>query len=208
MKKIFLMATGILLSATLFAQSATFGIKAGVQSSSLRMKIEEDDTKAIVDGTRPGFLIGGVADIKFSENWSVQPNLLFAMKNGVLLLGTGKTQLFTIDVPLNLLYHHGGFFAGAGPNFSYGISGKLKPFDSGDDDTDLYKGEGGSEAPFKRFEFGINALLGYEFPGGFTLSANYTPGMTDILNESSEGIKINTSMFGINFGYNFKKGKK
>lgn len=203
-RKSILFLSLITMSFAGFSQT-TFGIKAGVQSSALRLNIEEGDTKAVLDGTSIGFLIGGTADIKFADNWSFQPNLLFAMKNGSLvLLGSGKSQIFTVDVPLNLLYRHQGFFVGAGPNFSYGLSAKIKPYDDSDPDIDLYKKDG-DEAPFKRFEFGINSLIGYEFPSGFTLSANFTPGLTDLLNEGGDGAKIHNTMFGINFGYIFSK---
>lgn len=199
------------LSMTTFAAHAqtTFGIKAGVLSTAHRLDIEEGDAEANLDGTRTGFQLGGVADIKLGTNWSFQPNLNFVMKNGSLLvLGEGKINMFTVDVPLNVLYRHNGFFAGLGPNFSYGLSAKLQPFDDADPETDLYEEQGGSDAPFKRFEFGINSMLGYEFPSGFNLSVSFTPGMTDLLNEEQEGLKIMTRTFGLNFGYNFGKGTK
>jgi hypothetical protein len=207
MKKFFILSVSLMtISAVTFAQT-TFGIRAGIQSTAHRLDIEEGDAEANLDGTRTGFVIGGTADIKLGTNWSFQPQLNFFMKNGSLLaFGEGKINQMTIDVPLNILYRHNGFFAGLGPNLSYGLSAKLKSFDDTDPDQDLYEEEGGNEAPLKRFEFGINSTLGYEFPGGFVLSVNFTPGMTDILNEEQEGYKLMTRTFGLNFGYIFNKG--
>jgi hypothetical protein len=204
MKKFFILSVSLMtLSAVSFAQT-TFGIKAGLQSTALNIAVDADDEDAVIGGNSTGFVFGGVADIKFSGNWSFQPQLLLAMKNGSLETSS-KTNILAIDIPLNVLYRTNGFFVGVGPNLSYGLSGKAKPFGGGDD-QDLYEEEGGDEAIFKRFEFGVNALMGYDFPGGFSLSANFTPGISDILNEDVENTKVHTRMFGINFGYMFNKG--
>lgn len=203
MKRVFILSVSLMTLSTVSFAQTTFGIKAGLQSTSLNIKLEGDDEDANLNGTSTGFVIGGVADVKFSGNWSFQPQLLFAMKNGSLLT-EAKTNIFTIDVPLNILYRHNGFFVGVGPNFSYGLSAKGKPYGGGDE-QDFYEEEGGDEAVLKRFEFGVNGLMGYDFPGGFTLSANFTPGLTNQLNQD-EDAKVNTRMFGINFGYMFNKG--
>lgn len=207
MKKIAVLAIAATLTTAAWSQNTTFGIKAAVLSSAIRLDIEEGDAEANLDGTRTGFQIGGLADVKLGTNWSFQPQLNFVMKNGsMLLLGEGKINMFTVDVPLNIVYNHNGFFAGVGPNFSYGLSAKLKPFDDTDPDTDLYEEEGGNDAPFKRFEIGVNSMLGYNFPGGFSLSATFTPGLTDLLNEDQDGVKVLTRTFGLNFGYMFGGG--
>ena len=203
MKKITLLFVSVVTISTMSFAQVKFGFKAGIQSTSFRIHVEEGDTKATVDGTRAGFLLGGTAEIGLSEHFAFQPNLLFFMKNGYVSLGSSKSNIFTIDIPLNFVYTEGGFFVGAGPNFSYGISGKLKPFDGGDPDEDAYKGEGGADPLLKRFEFGINALMGYKFSGGFTISSNFTPGLTDILNTDEEGTTVHNNAFGISFGYTF-----
>jgi hypothetical protein len=207
MKKIFILSVSLVTLSAVASAQTKFGIKAGIQSTSLNVKLEGDDEDANVNGSSTGFVIGGVADIKFSENWSFQPQLLFAMKNGSILTES-KTNIFTIDVPLNILYRQNGFFVGVGPNLSYGLSAKGKPYGGGDE-QDLYEEEGGDDAVLKRFEFGVNGLMGYEFAGGFTLSVNFTPGLSNSLNESEEA-KVNNRMFGLNFGYMFggKTAKK
>lgn len=37
-----------------------------------------------------------------------------------------KIHLFTVDIPVNLLYSKDKFFAGAGPDFRFGMSGNYK----------------------------------------------------------------------------------
>lgn len=203
MKKFFILSVSLMtLSAISFAQT-TFGIKAGVQSTELRITGDIDDEHVAIAGARTGFVFGGTADIKLGTNWSFQPHLLLAMKNGSIY-STANTNILAIDIPLNVLYRQNGFFVGVGPNLSYGLSAKGKSF-SGGDDEDLYEEEGGNEAFFKRFEFGVNALMGYEFAGGFVLSANFTPGLSDIYNQDGEDSKVHNRMVGLNFGYLFNK---
>jgi hypothetical protein len=206
MKKIFVLMTALVATTAItHAQNTTFGIKAGIINSSLHLHAEDGDTKFDIDGAKIGAIVGGVADISFSEKFSIQPNLLFVYKPGSLLfLGEGDVTTTSIDVPINFLYHNAGFFAGAGPNFSYGLSSKFKPFDNTDDDIDLYKKQGTDDAPFKRFEIGANITMGYKFASGLTLSTQYTHGFSNIANEDlSSEAKFSTRQFGLSIGYMF-----
>lgn len=197
-KQIILLTVVTLFSAATWAQEVTFGIKAGVQQSALAIS-DDEGTNASVTGI--GLIAGGEADIMFSDNFSVRPNLLFSFKN-TDGLGGGDVSMLAIEVPVNLLYRTEGFFVGLGPNFSYGLSAKSKP-ETGDD-VDLYEEDPVSgNAALKRFEVGVNGLMGYHFPGGFTLSANYTTGLSDISGEDGGDTKINTRMVGLSVGYTF-----
>ena len=73
-------------------------------------------------------------------------------------------------MPVNLLYTTNGFFIGAGPNFSYGLSGKIEFPD--DEELDVYDQEEADVfLTLKRFEVGANCLMGYTFPNGLILQA-------------------------------------
>jgi hypothetical protein len=202
MKKIAILAIAAVATTATYAQvTTTFGIKGGAQNNLLLLR-EDGGSDSRIAYTGAGFHVGGIADLKFSEHFSVQPQLLFVSK-GIKLSDETSINMFTVDLPINLLYRNNGFFIGAGPNLSYGIAGKIKQ--DGSDDQDLYKDEDGNEAPFKRFDFGINTTLGYEFPSGLLLSAQYTPGLVDLANEGGDG-KYNHRSFGISIGYLFNKG--
>ena len=207
MKKIIVLTTALVITGAIAqAQKTTFGIKAGIQNSSLGLKATDGDVKVSVDGSKIGAIAGGVANIQFSDKFSVQPNLLFVYKPGTMLFfGEGDVTTMSVDVPIDLLFHSNGFFIGAGPNFSYGLSSKYKPFDNTEDDVDLYKKQGTDPAPFKRFEFGANAVMGYQFPSGLTVTTNYTRGFNNIADKNSigENTTFNTKQFGISIGYMF-----
>lgn len=196
----------ITLTASATAQVVHFGIKAGIQNNFLilRSKSGGDWSRSIVSST--GFQAGGVADIGITNHFSIQPNLLFSMKSTRASSSTEIT-LYTIDLPVNFVYKHNGFFAGLGPNLSYGISAKQE---NGSVDDDLYEADSPtSPAEFNRFEFGANALLGYQFDCGLTLNAHYTPGYSNLNNDdnTASNQRYNTRIYGFSIGYMFG-GKK
>lgn len=201
MKRTFVIVTALMLSAAVYAQKTTFGIKAGVNSNSLVVRVENDGDKVNFSSSKIGFQAGGVADIAFSDKFSIQPNLLFVLKGGKYPNTQYAVNLFSVDVPINFLFKQNGFFAGAGPNISYGLSAKIKA----DGETiDLF--DDNSEIPMKRFEVGSNILMGYQFASGLTLSANYTLGLTNSLNTDDPGeTKLNNNFLGFSIGYSFGK---
>jgi hypothetical protein len=188
------------------AQSVRLGIKAGIQNNFLILKSKSANdnwSRAIASGT--GFHAGLVADIGVTNHFSIQPNLLFNMKS-TKTSTINEFPLYTIDLPINLLYKANGFFAGVGPNLSYGISAKQKT-DQGEDD--LYEADGPAPAEFNRFELGANAVLGYQFNCGLTLNAQYTPGFSNLNNDDSNADtqRYHTRVYGFSVGYMFNAQK-
>jgi hypothetical protein len=202
MKRTAILAFAVVATTASFAQvNTTFGIKAGVQNNLLIVReTGGDDTRLALTGF--GFHVGGVADLGFSEHFSVQPQLLFTSK-GVKQSDESSISLLNIDIPINLFYKNNGFFVGGGPNFSYGLSAKSKT--DGSPDQDLYEEDGG-DAPLKRFGFGVNVAMGYTFPSGFTIGANYTPTLSNIVNDGGGDGEYNPRHYGFSIGYMFNKG--
>lgn len=205
MKKTFVLFSALLLTAgAALAQNISFGVKAAVTSNFLTYRFDDDDDdRFILD--KAGFYVGGIANIQLSDHFSLQPNLLLAMKGGKV--GEGNISTLHIDVPVNLLYTTNGFFIGAGPNFSYGLSGKI---DFDDEEVDLYDQEEAGSSTLKRFEVGANCLMGYTFPSGLMLSASFTPGLTDVFKGdvgSTENTVAHFKSFGLSIGYLFNRKK-
>lgn len=211
-KTVLFLCAAIVTVITTQAQSTRFGFKGGVNANTFYLKSEGTASDSRYSLTKPGFHVGGIADFKFSENFSIQPQLLFAMKGGKIKMSGTETEFnfYTIDLPVNFLYHHNGFFIGAGPNLSYGVSGKGKS-SSSTTEVDLYKdGALGAGTKFERFEVGVNATMGYTCPSGLTLATNFTPGLTDILDEASSATgstKAHNGYWGFSVGYLFGGSK-
>ncbi|MFT3701604.1 MAG: porin family protein [Agriterribacter sp.] len=203
MKKTFVMFTALAIGcATVKAQNVQFGIKAGIQQNSFGVKSTSNGEWSRQELSGVGFHVGGLADISLSKQFSVQPQLLFNSKSAAVS-SQSKLNIYALDVPVNFLFKSGGFFAGVGPNFSYGLSAKSKT--DGQDSQDMYKKEtveGGDDASMlKRFELGANATLGYKFSNGILIGANYTQGLSNIAGYSTANQKYHTRLVGLSVGY-------
>ncbi len=204
MKKILSVAIALCAISSLSAQKFSYGIKGGVNNNQLLISGKNNDgDKLNYSSGKVGFQIGGVAELSLAENFAVQPNLLFTLKGGAYPGTPYDVNIYSIELPVNLLYKTNGFFAGAGPNFGYGISAKVK----GDGETvDLYKKD--AEAiPLKRFEIGANIIMGYQFPSGLNISSHYTIGLNNTLNSENnpDDNKVNNRILGLSVGYTFGK---
>src|SRR5688572_26725758 len=82
MKKNIITALFIMAVLTAEAQTARFGIKGGVNANTFYLKTEGTGSDSRFSLTKPGFHVGGIADLAFGPNFSLQPQLLFAMKGG------------------------------------------------------------------------------------------------------------------------------
>jgi Outer membrane protein beta-barrel domain len=120
-----------------------------------------------------------------------------------------------VEVPLNFVFNAnspaGKFFAGAGPCFSLGVSGKDKMTPGGQTATQDVKFGSGEEDDIKAFEAGVNFLAGYQFKGDFQVAANYNAGLSNLAdNDPQEPVKAkyHNRYFGIRIGYMFTGKKK
>lgn len=200
MKRTFIVMAALMLGgATVKAQDLSYGVKAGVQQNTFHTAEKDGDKERYQIGG-VGFHVGGFVNYALSEKFSLQPQLLFNSKS-VADSKDSKLNMYAIDLPLNLLYKHQGFFAGIGPNFSYGISAKSK---TGSTDQDFYKKYevGGKDVSMlKRFEIGANATLGYQFSSGLIVSTNYMQGLSNIIGNNADAARINTRYVGLSIGY-------
>src|SRR5688572_9152799 len=108
MKKVILLTTALAItSTTIFAQNVSFGIKGGIQQTSIALKAESDEIEYNIESPGVGFQIGGVADIQLSSNFSVQPNLLFNYRSGKMVtILQGDFTAMSVDIPINALYRN------------------------------------------------------------------------------------------------------
>ena len=201
-------AVSLVLITSTHAQKTRFGLTGGPHSSIFLFGSEQANSNSSYF-QKFGFHGGVLADISMQPGFSIQPQLLFALKGGKIPSDAGF-DFTTVDLPVNFLYRYQGFFAGAGPNFSYLLSGKIKT--SGGETADLFKDEAiTDQIKVKRFEVGVNALLGYEFPGGFLLSANYAAGLNTIfesVDSNDPKFLAHNSYFGFSIGYMFQSKSK
>ena len=207
-KTIVLMLMILLASVSLSAQK--IGLTGGVAFANVTAKLEGVSVSAKM---KPGFTMGVFTDIPVSSNFSFQPALNFVQKGSKSGDETYKDKLNYnyLEVPLNFIYNNSGFFIGAGPSTSFGISGKEEFIDKQDpaNSENTKVKFGSAEEEVKRCEFGANVLTGYQTAGGFMFSVNYNLGLNNIANGNAiEGGTIKNKYFALKIGYILNGGKR
>src|SRR5690606_22490540 len=166
MKKLLLVATlAFGFVATSAAQETTFGLKAGLNLSNAKFKV--DGISASPDG-RAGFYIGGLVDFGISEKFHIQPEVLYSSE------GVDEGEISFVNIPVLAKYYvMEGLSIQAGPQL--GI---------------LLDADGGTEA-FKKTNFGLNIGAGYELAGGIFFDARYTIGVSNIADIDGSDLGVN-----------------
>jgi Outer membrane protein beta-barrel domain len=168
-------------------------------------QLDYSDKLTTISGTNTGFHAGIFYEKKLSERFALEPAMEFAMRGGKItdVDSSLNARLMNVEIPLNFLYLYKQFIIGAGPNFCYAISGKLK---SKSDNRNIYDPSESFERTLKRFEFGANFTAGYIFKNGILVSANFSPGFTSIYkgdHSAPSNLHAATKMFGLSIGYRF-----
>lgn len=187
----------------------SFGIQAGANLATSKT-VDESVTpnKTYRGKTQAGFTAGFVANIPFSSSLSFRPELNFIQKGskykqsqtvgGITDEITETFSLNFIEMPLNIAFSMpagpGRFCVGAGPNISYGVSGKYKNvevvsgsgFPTQTNTTNAkvkFDGDDNANDPYvhlKGFDFGANAFVGYKMNMGLFFNAGYTYGFSNL----------------------------
>lgn len=226
MKKLLLSLLLAGTSLVAFAQLPTFGIKGGVNFSTLSASGTPNNVVAGTNltsssGSVTSFNIGVFTDIKFG-NISLQPAVNFTGKGGTFDGATGllpdgstsqvhsKYNLYYVQVPINLVYHIpviiGEIYLGAGPYGGIAVHGKTK-LTAVNTKTGSFGGSqdtkfGNDAGDIKRTDFGANAIAGLKFKDGLLFNINYDYGFSNILPDAS-GDKFKTRVLGASVGFAF-----
>jgi len=177
------------------------GILAGPNLNSLRFH----DNTTTIEGANAG-LHGGIFYKKdVNMNLCFQPWLLFSVRGGEIndVDSTINATLSYLELPINVLYVHKQLSIGGGPNFCYAIGGK---FASNGVKRNAYDPSESFERTLKRFEFGGNFMIAYQFKNQISVTANFSPGFTNIYkgdHSAPTNVHASTSTFGLSLGYRF-----
>ncbi len=195
MKKTISMLAVIFISiATVQAQGQTsFGIKAGATSANIKFS---GNGISISSKSKIGFYGGAFVQIGVSENFAVQPEVLYSLLGSQSSDGgdNEKLNLSYVSVPVLAKYIKDGFSIVLGPQISFLASAKDKSSDGTQDIKD----------EFKSTEIAGVIGAGYTLQNGFGIDARYQLGLSDIGKGSDmEGIKVknNALMFGLHYRF-------
>jgi hypothetical protein len=196
MKTLVLCLTLVAASCSALAQDTSFGIKTGLNLSSLNVK----DPEATYDsrtGFHAGLFFGGRAG-----NIGFQPEVLLYTQNGDIETTTfGKAQeSFTyLTIPLMIkFYPIGGLNLQVGPQLGFLLDGERKY------DTFLGSGTEDITDHYKSSDVAVSMGLGYDLDFGLTFDLRYNLGVKDI-NNAANGETVKSRVIMLSVGWNFLK---
>ena len=178
MKKIILTVAAVFALSFANAQAKKGGsdsdMKFGVKAGYINSNFTGDFTGTAVGG----FYLGGLVDFSVSEQFHVQPELLYSME------GAKDAKLNYLRIPIMAKYYVAdGFSLQAGPELAFKAGG------------DAIKDS------VKSLDYGLGLGAGYELPSGLMFDARYNLGLNNIDNTGAGTLK-NVS-FQIGLGYRF-----
>ena len=147
-----------------------FGVKAGYTNSNFTGDISGD--------ANGGFYIGGLVDLHVTEEFHVQPELLYSIE------GAKDAKINYLRIPIMAKYYvANGFNLQAGPEVAFKAGGDNFIKDS-----------------VKSLDFGLGIGAGYELSSGLMFDARYNLGLANI---SNVGGSFKNVSFNIGLGYRF-----
>lgn len=207
MKKYILFAVMAIVTVTLSnAQEIRLGVKGGVNFATFSGD-NLGDIKSLT-----GFHLGGLVEIPLTEQFSVQPEVLYTAQGskysdkgtelGVDYSYDVKQKLDYIQVPVMAKYYViEGLSIEAGPQISFLTSSKFEYEGtlggvsvSGEEDID----------DFSDIDFSVGAGASYRLPMGLFFTARYNFGLSNINDSSNaDNQKIHNRVAQLSVGYSF-----
>lgn len=202
------LAIGVLsvlcVSTSAMAQKSSAIIRGGVNFANISNADDggTDDSKMLTT-----WQAGIIGDFNVTEFFAIQPGLLYSSKGVKVESGDEGSALYQkltfnpqyLEVPVNFVFKtptgKAKFFAGAGPYAAIGVGGKFKgeglfdfsdKIEYSDDDPLTSEEEGAGVFRVKRFDYGLNGLVGIE-ASNLVITANYGLGLAKIRSGADSG---------------------
>lgn len=207
MKKVILTVAAIFAFGFANAQEVKYGVKAGLNLSTLTGDVE--DVKSLA-----GFHAGGFVEIKLMDKFAIQPELLYSTQgakseysiseDGFIGRGEEKVKLGYLNLPVMAKYFVApGFSIEAGPQVGFLLSAKNE-YDysvSGFGITESESGETDIKDSTESIDFSLNVGAGYEFNQNIFVQARYNFGLTNVAKDTDGSIK--NGVVQVSIGYKF-----
>jgi hypothetical protein len=201
----------VLFSVGIFmnAQEVSYGLKAGINLATLRTSMSEFNE---LSSSRTSFHAGGVVEVAFSDQFSVQPEILYSSVGAkmtfdntpspspeVRVESTTSNELFYVidylTIPVMAKYYAvEGLSLEAGPQVGFLLAAQAKN-DSNSEDM---------KEEFESTDFGIAIGAAYKMENGLFFNARYVIGLTNIVKEVSGDDYVKNDVFQISLGFLFK----
>lgn len=158
-----------------YAQTFQLGLKAGANVSNFTGDFRQIDKKALI-----GFHVGGMFNMQFGSNFSVQPEVIFSNQGAKLELINGDKEDYKvsyINVPVMLKFKtNGGFYIELGPQAGFKVSENTEntSIQNFAKDLDLSGAVG----------------IGYHGNSGFGIGARYLAGFSKVRDFDTQNLDV------------------
>jgi len=201
MKKIILSVVAVLAFGFANAQEVKYGLKGGLNLSSLNFVGEGTPSSSSLASVN----VGAFVEVKISDKFSIQPEVLYSKQGNKMNFETeGVTlnsfKLDYINIPVMAKYYVDNKFSlEIGPQIGFLTSAMVNGTSSGvtvDVDAKQF---------FNSVDFGLNFGANYDLTEKIFVGARYNLGLSNIGSDDfvGDGEKINNSVFSINLGFKF-----
>jgi opacity protein-like surface antigen len=184
MKKILLSAVAVLAFGFTNAQGVKFGVKAALNVATVNGDFE--DASSLI-----GFQVGGFAEIKVSDKFAVQPELMYSTQGASG--DNADLNLNYLNIPVMAKFYVAKSFSlEAGPQIGFLLSAK----EAGEDAKDFYSST----------DFGLNFGAGFDFTENLSAGLRYNIGLSNVTDYGDifdEEISAKNGVFSVSLGYKF-----
>jgi len=170
MHRIFLSILLTTTASVAAAQNVRFGVKAGPSYTKFR-GVDPAQLSSASNAYRLGFHAGVLAEVKVTDTFSVQPELLYSQKGAKNKLVSEIYDVFSyLDLPIVVKARLGetGFFLEGGPQFGYLLRATSTFMDYSYNVRDSYEKVDVGYAAGLGYQLASGPLLGFRFNGGLT----------------------------------------
>ena len=191
MKKVLMLSLAVFAFSATKAQSPSFGIKAGVNTSNLWIK--DGNSSGYTTGLHAGIL----AHLHLSRTWALQPEIMYSGQGGEITAGslTNKLSLHYVNIPVLFQYmFDNGFRFQAGPQIGF--------LASADNRAEGLKSD--AKDDFKPVDFSLPVGLGYLSKSGLGIDGRWVPGFSEI---QQRGNPTANNVFQLGLFYQFGNHK-
>lgn len=220
MKKLLMTAAAVFAFGFANAQEVKFGAKAGLNLSTVSISgdgSEGQSPKSII-----GFHVGGFAEFKVSDKFSVQPELLFSTQGvkgevssstAFYSMNTKSTQnLNYINIPVMAKYYViEGLHIEAGPQVGFLLSVKAETdttvttsFPGFPSTTTTTSESTTDKSTANTIDFGLNLGAGYDITENISAGLRYNLGLTNISKIENQGnYSVKNRVLSLSVAYKF-----
>jgi hypothetical protein len=147
--------------------------------------------------------LGCFLEIELNDKFAIQPEMMFFFRHSGVRQGDRKDdfQQWGMSVPVYLVRREyidsGTWYYGLGAYAGFGFDARLK-----NAKTALYKKIEG-RAILNRWDYGICAMLGYEYGNGIQINAGLYLGLKDQLDAFKNDATVINKVITVGMGYHF-----